>query len=205
MTRFSPPSPENTEEGLYKGMKTFSEWMMSKDDLLQWAPNKKYFTISPEWNIFPYYFPEQPVPSDAELQMMADGITSHGFPTKVSKTGEQWIYEDRPDFYPPEELLEKWHIAVDDAVDTLKKYRKVVGKKISHGQHTGGGQKMPFYNDDIERIWMDVKAVKDNPDMVKKIFDGLEKTMKYVLVHDAGLFNADGTLAPLASQLLRSY
>lgn len=183
-------------------MKTFNEWLVesSMSELAkEWAPNGKYFTISPEWGNFDHY----PNPSVFELQMMADVLTSHGFLTKVAKMGEQWINEDRPDFYPPDELRERWDIAVDDAFDTLKKYREVIGKKASTAQHHDGGKTMPFYNEKIDQVWSSVKLVKDNPDLVKKIFDDLDNVTKYVLVHDAGLFNADGTLAN--SSMLRSY
>jgi hypothetical protein len=181
-------------------MKKFSEWLVENmSEILKWAPNKKYFTISPEWN-FSY---NNLTPSAANLQMMADVLTSHGFPTKVAKTGDQWIYEDRPDFYPPDEIREKWDIAVDDAFDTLKKYQDLVGKKTSTVSHHDGGKTMPFYDDKIMQVWSSVKSVKDNPDLVKKIFDGLDNVTKYVLVHDAGLFNADGTLGD--PDLVRSY
>jgi hypothetical protein len=185
-------------------MKTFNEWLMesSMSELAkEWAPNGKYFTISPEWGGFEYWSLANP--SAADLQMMADVLTSHGFLTKVANTGDQWINEERPNFYPPDELREKWDIAVDDAFDALKKYREVVGKKTSTAPHHNGGKTMPFYDEKIMQIWSSVKSVKDNPDLVKKIFDGLDNVTKHVLVHDAGLFNADGTLAD--NDMVRSY
>lgn len=184
-------------------MKTFHEWLVesSISELAkEWAPNGKYFTISPEWNFSYYGNP----PSAQELQMMADVLTSHGFLTKVAETGDQWIYEDRPNFRPSEEIREKWDIAVDDAFDALKKYREVVGKKGFTAQHHDGSYSMPFYNEKIDDVWRSVKSVKDNPELVKKIFDGLDNVTKYVLVHDAGLFNADGTIDP-NSNIFRSY
>lgn len=187
-------------------MKTFGEWLVesSMSELAkEWAPNGKYFTISPEWGNFSYY---SLTPSAAELQMMADVLTSHGFLTKVAKTGDQWIYaaQDRPDFRPSEELEYKWDAAVDDAFDTLKKYKNVVQKKGPTAPHHDGGKTMPFYDEKIMQIWQSVKEVKNNPELVKKIFDALDNVTKYVLVHDAGLFNPDGTVDSNSS-LLRSY
>lgn len=191
-------------------MRTFTEWLVTeargpKNELLQYAPNKKYFTISPQWHDFTIWFEKQP-PSNSELKMMADVITTHGFPTKVAKTGEAWPYSgDRRYDDLPDEIRHKWDVAVDDAVETIRKYRAVVDRKINHGRHHDGGERMPHYNDEIAAVVQNLRYVKDRPDMVKKIFDGLDKTTRYVLVHDAGMFNADGTLTDVASQYLRGY
>ena len=186
-------------------MKKFNQWLFenSKSEILQFAPNKKYFTISPEWGSFSN--PHHPVvsnPSAAELKMMADVITSHGFPTKVAKTGGQWVYEDRPNFRVPDDIALKWDEAVDAAVEFLEKYREVVKEK-RHKYHHDGKEAMPFYNREINDKVDEMRSIKNYPHLVKKIFDGLDNVTRNVLVHDAGLFKADGTLANPG--MLRTY
>jgi hypothetical protein len=191
-------------------MKTFAEWLAvearaPKNELLQYAPNKKYFTISPQWHDFSIWFEKQP-PSDAELRMMAEIISGHGFPTRVAKTGEQWPYSgDRRYDDLADEIRHKWDVAVDDAVEGVRKYRAVVGRKISHGTHHDGGERMPFYNDQIATIVHNLRYVKDDPEKAKKMFDAMDRNTKFILVHDAGMFTSDGALTPVASQYLRGY
>ena len=175
-------------------VKKFAEWVLRETTFAKYAPNKRFFEISPEWGNWSYYVGGEK-PNETELELMRKICEKFGFPAKVTKSGGQWDGENAD-----ESVLDKWHEATDEGFAAVKRYREIVYKrKIFMDPMVG---KRIYYNEKLDRIQ---KTAAANPDMGKKIFLALDLPEQWALTHDAEYFNEDGLLTDEGKNAARVY
>jgi hypothetical protein len=176
----------------------FKEWLM-QENYQKYAPNKKFFTIASTWHDFKW---TNPRPSNEELQFMAKIFERHGFPMKVTDSGEQWIVTSDADNVS-NEIRDAWFTAFDEAVEKLDRYRDIVSNKKVFTDPIIGIRY--YYGDKIQKILDYSWELRDKPDKIKSLFNSLDHHEQAVLVNNAGYFTYDGKLTPAGLNAVRKY
>ncbi len=116
--RVVPGSYEQVALGLPEGTKVKEPRVARpkrERDIIEWADNRQYFTISNDWADL------SDAPED-ELDLFADFLTKEGFPARVEASGDQpeAFYKERW----PKGIERKWIRATERATDFLEAYSK---------------------------------------------------------------------------------